>query len=208
MAALSLLLVRALLEATHIGRVAGGQCATVSVDAYPGRAFVGRVLMVEPQAVVEQNVTMFPVLIQLDNREGLLKPGMNAEVAIEIAKRSRAVTVPTGAVVGVPDAPTAASLVSVTQDALNAANAAAPKTLAPGTQHAVVFVQDSAGVQPRRVVMGVSDWEHTEIVSGLETGEKVMLVSVLRMRKEQSDQGPNPFGGDDEEDEPAGKEKG
>ena len=206
MADLSLMQVRALVDETDIGRVASGQTASVSVDAYPGRAFVGRVLKVEPQAVVEQNVTMFPVLIQLDNREGLLKPGMNAEVAIEIAKRAQALTVPTGAVVGVADAPSAASLVRVPQSALNAANAAAPATLPSGGQHAVVFVQGAAGVEARRVVMGISDWEHTEILSGLKPGEKVMLVSVLRMRKEQADQGPNPFGGDDDEEEPAAKQ--
>jgi HlyD family secretion protein len=205
MADLSLMQVRALVDETDIGRVASGQSAAVSVDAFPGRTFAGRVLKVEPQAVVEQNVTMFPVLIQLDNGEGLLKPGMNAEVAVEIAKRGQALTVPTGAVVAVADAPSAASLARVPQGALNAANAAAPETLPAGAQHAVLFVQGAAGVEPRRVVVGVSDWEHTEVLSGLKAGEKVMLLSVLRMRAEQDDNGPpNPFGGRDD-DEPAAK---
>jgi HlyD family secretion protein len=206
MADLSLMQVRALVDETDIGRVAAGQPADVSVDAFPGRTFVGRVLKVEPQAVIEQNVTMFPVLIQLDNREGLLKPGMNAEVAIEIAKRGGAVTVPTGAVVALPDAASAATLVRVPQSAINAANASAPKSFPAGAQPAFVFVQGAAGAEPRRVTIGVSDWEHTEIVSGLKPGEKVMLVSVLRVRAEQSQQGPpNPFGGGDDE-EPAEKE--
>ncbi len=42
---------------------------------------------VEPQSVVEQNVTMFPVLIRLGNAEGLLRPGMSAEVTVEVARR-------------------------------------------------------------------------------------------------------------------------
>ena len=54
--------------------------ANVTVDAYPDRRFSGVVEKIEPQAVVQQNVTMFPVLVNLDNSEGLLKPGMNGEV--------------------------------------------------------------------------------------------------------------------------------
>src|SRR5690606_34083068 len=80
MADLSEMQVRTLIDETDIGQVRPGQVARVQVQAYPGRTFVGSVLKIEPQAVVDQNVTMFPVLVRLDNRERLLKPGMNAEV--------------------------------------------------------------------------------------------------------------------------------
>ena len=73
MADLSQMQVRALVDETDIGQVQPGQQAAVTVEAYPGRTFTGTVLKVEPQAVVEQNVTMFPVLVRLDNREGLLQ---------------------------------------------------------------------------------------------------------------------------------------
>src|SRR5690606_17844566 len=82
MADLSEMQVRTLVDETDIGRIAAGLPARVTVEAFPGRIFAGEVLKIEPQAVVEQNVTMFPVLVRLDNREGLLKPGMNAEVRI------------------------------------------------------------------------------------------------------------------------------
>ena len=52
----------------------------MTVAAYPNQPFDGEVLKIEPQAIVEQNVTMFSVLIKIANRGGLLKPGMNAEV--------------------------------------------------------------------------------------------------------------------------------
>jgi HlyD family secretion protein len=55
------------------------------------------VLKIEPQAIVEQNVTMFAVLITIANRGGLLKPGMNAEVEIKIASRIGVAAVPTTA---------------------------------------------------------------------------------------------------------------
>jgi HlyD family secretion protein len=207
MADLSLMQVRTLVDETDIGRVAPGQTARVSADAYPGRVFVGKVMKIEPQAVVEQNVTMFPVLVQLDNREGLLKPGMNAEVVIEIARRAQVLTVPSGAVVSVDDASAAATLLGVSQAALGSALAATSPAAGRGLEPAVVFVRGAQGPAARRVSRGISDWESTEIVSGLRAGEKVMLVSVARMRKEQADEGPNPFGRGRDDDAEAAKEE-
>src|SRR5690625_7030189 len=104
MADLSQMHVRTLVDEVDVGKIVPGLSARVTVSAYPNRVFVGEVLKIEPQAVVEQNVTMFPVLIQLDNRDGLLKPGMNAEIAVEIARREGVVTVPNAAVVSMRDA--------------------------------------------------------------------------------------------------------
>ena len=69
----------------------------MTVDAYPNRPFEGTVLKIEPQAQTEQNVTMFPVLVRIDNREGLLRPGMNAEVEIHVGQREGVLAVPNAA---------------------------------------------------------------------------------------------------------------
>ena len=87
MADLNLVQVRTLVDETDIGKVQPGQRATVTVDAYPNRPFEGTVLKIEPQAQTEQNVTMFPVLVRIQNREGLLRPGMNTEVEIHVGNR-------------------------------------------------------------------------------------------------------------------------
>src|SRR5690606_33827778 len=121
MADLSEMQVRTLVDETDIGRIAAGLPAQVTVEAFPGRIFAGEVLKIEPQAVVEQNVTMFPVLVRLDNREGLLKPGMNAEVRIEIARRDDAVTVPNAAVVAMRDAMAAGAVLGLSEDAMRSA---------------------------------------------------------------------------------------
>src|SRR5687768_17973250 len=73
---------------TDIGKIQPGQAARVTVEAYPGRPFVGEVVKVEPSAVVDQNVTMFPVLVHLRNDERLLKPGMRSEER-RVGKESR-----------------------------------------------------------------------------------------------------------------------
>ncbi|MGQ0813281.1 MAG: efflux RND transporter periplasmic adaptor subunit, partial [Gemmatimonadota bacterium] len=119
MADLSVVQVRAMVDQTDIGKVEPGQSARVTVEAYPGRPFNGQVVKVEPSAVVEQNVTMFPVLIHLRNDERLLKPGMNTEVEIEIAERTDVAVIPNDAVVALRDATTAASALGISEDAMN-----------------------------------------------------------------------------------------
>jgi HlyD family secretion protein len=49
----------------------------------------------------------------------------------------------------------------------------------------VVFVQGPKGPEPRRVVLGISDWEISEVVSGLEAGEQVLLISVAQLQQQQ-----------------------
>jgi HlyD family secretion protein len=90
--------VRTLVDETDIGRVQPGLPAEIHVEAYRDQVFHGRVLKIEPQATVQQNVTMFPVIIRIDNRERLLKPGMSAEVTIQVARSENAITVPAQAV--------------------------------------------------------------------------------------------------------------
>jgi len=94
MADLSAVQIRALIDETDIGKVKPGMLARVTVAAYPNQPFSGEVLKIEPQAVVEQNVTMFAVLISIQNPEGLLMPGMNAEVDVSIARRENVLTIP------------------------------------------------------------------------------------------------------------------
>jgi HlyD family secretion protein len=97
MANLNQVQVRTLVDETDIGKVQPGLSATVTADAYPQRPFRGTVLKIEPQALTEQNVTMFPVLVRIDNREGLLRPGMNSEVDVHVGRREDVLAVPNAA---------------------------------------------------------------------------------------------------------------
>ncbi len=91
--------VRMLVDETDVGKLAAGLSATVRVEAFPDRTFRGRVEKIEPQALVQQNVTMFPVIVRLDNRAGLLKPGMNAAVEVLVNERTETLAVPNNAIV-------------------------------------------------------------------------------------------------------------
>jgi HlyD family secretion protein len=115
MADLTRVQVRTLVDETDIGKIRSGMPTTVTVAAYPNQPFHGEVLKIEPQAIVEQNVTRFAVLILLENREGLLMPGMNAEVEIEIAGTQSVSAIPTAALRADEDIPATAVMLGVSE---------------------------------------------------------------------------------------------
>jgi HlyD family secretion protein len=199
MADLSEIQVRARVDETDIGKVRPGQEARVTVEAYAGQTFRGTVLKVEPMAVVEQNVTMFPVLVRLANPEGLLKPGMNADVSMVTDQREGAVSIPTGAVTTVREAGTAATALGLDAETVRASlrpagasagagpRAAGQGSAAAGTTRGIVFVQTAQGPQPRSVTLGLSDWENVEVKSGLKAGESVYLLSGALVQQQQAE---------------------
>ena len=127
MADLSHVQVRMLVDEIDIGKVRPGTIAQVNVAAYPNRPFQGEVVKVEPQAVAEQNVTMFPVLIDLENRDGLLKPGMNAEVEVVMARRENVITIPNAALRTPEDIYAAGGVLGLDQQAVDRMLAGAPR---------------------------------------------------------------------------------
>ncbi len=213
MADLSAIQVRLKVNELDIGQVQAGQVAQVTVGAYPNRKFAGEVLKVEPLAVVEQNVTMFPVLVRLENKEGLLRPGMTAEVSVQIARRQDAVVVPNASLVSPREAQSAAATLGLSAEAVKSSlqrtgeqrqgrGSGRAERPEGASRFAVVFVKSAEGTAARRVALGLSDWEHTEVVKGLEPGEQVVLISVAKLQQKQQQatdrmrqQAGNPLGG-------------
>jgi len=89
--------VNANIDEADVGRIRPGQQVTFRVDAYPTDNFVGTVTQIRLQPVVVQNVTTYGTVITVPNRELKLKPGMTANVKIEIAKRTNAFRIPNAA---------------------------------------------------------------------------------------------------------------
>lgn len=113
MADLSAVQVRALVDETDIGKVRPGMSARVTVAAYPNQPFDGEVVKIEPQAVVDQNVTMFAVIVSIQNPDGLLLPGMNAEVDVSIARSVDVMTIPVMALRTERDVRTTATILGI-----------------------------------------------------------------------------------------------
>lgn len=113
MADLDTVQVRTLVDETDIGKIQPGLSVTIVVDAYPNQPFQGSVLKIEPEALEQQNVTMFPVLVRMPNERGLLRPGMNAEVEVHIGSREEAVAVPNAALRTQRDVASAAAVLGL-----------------------------------------------------------------------------------------------
>ena len=86
--------VNANIDEADVGRIRPGQNVSFRVDAYPTDNFIGTVTQVRLQPVVVQNVTTYGAIITVPNRELKLKPGMTANLKIEIAKRTNALRIP------------------------------------------------------------------------------------------------------------------
>ncbi|MGE5230445.1 MAG: efflux RND transporter periplasmic adaptor subunit, partial [Deltaproteobacteria bacterium] len=121
MADLNLVQVSTPVDETDIGKIQPGQVATVNVDAFPNRPFSGTVLKIEPKDTVQQNVTMFPVRVRIDNRNGLLRPGMNADVEIHVGQRLGVLAVANAALRTPRDVASAAQVLGLDPQAVEAA---------------------------------------------------------------------------------------
>jgi HlyD family secretion protein len=89
--------VNANIDEADVGRIRPGQHVTFRVDAYPTETFEGTVSQIRLQPVVVQNVTTYGTVIDVPNAQLKLKPGMTANVKVEISKRTDVLRVPNAA---------------------------------------------------------------------------------------------------------------
>ncbi len=142
-----------------IGGVAVGQPATFTVDAYPQTPFHGQVSQVRNAPITLQNVVTYEVLVTAANADLRLKPGMTANVSIDVAEAKDAVRVPTSALRFRPPA-----------NAWTGAHAA-PPTPAGET----IWLLDGADeIRPAHVTVGIADERWTQITSGVDAGARVV----------------------------------
>jgi multidrug efflux pump subunit AcrA (membrane-fusion protein) len=159
----------------------------IRVDAYPNQPFEGRVLKIEPQAVTEQNVTMFPVLIRIPNDDGLLRPGMNSEVEIRIGSRRGVLAVPNAALRTRSDVASAAAVLGIEMDTVQAQLAAGREQLRTGLEGTdrgeagdfIVFVLRDGVPTAVPIRTGLTDLDYSEVVAGLVEADSVFMLSGL-----------------------------
>jgi HlyD family secretion protein len=187
MADLTRVRARVRVDETDIGKLAAGVPARIRVTAFPGREFEGAVEKVEPQAVVDQNVTMFAVLINVANEDGLLLPGMNVDATFDVAERRGVLVLPVMALRAARDVDATAVILGLDAEALRAdIGAPAGGTRRPGPDRRggalglgrglwVVAVKDGRKL-PTPVETGITDLDRVEITGGLAEGDAVLLL--------------------------------
>ena len=80
-----------------VGRLTEGMKATFTVDAFPGRQFHGTVRQVRNAPTTTQGVVTYDAVIDVDNRDKALRPGMTANVTFVLAQVADAVKIPNAA---------------------------------------------------------------------------------------------------------------
>ena len=85
------------IDEADVGRIAVGQRASFTVDAFPGRSFAGEVTQIRKAATVVSNVVTYTVIISAANPELSLLPGMTANARIITAQKDKALKVPNAA---------------------------------------------------------------------------------------------------------------
>lgn len=200
MANLDTVQLQAMVDETDIGRVRPGIQADITVDAYPHRPFEGKVLKIEPKAQVRQNVTMFPVLVNIVNPGHLLKPGMNAEIEINVGERHNVLAIPNAALRSEADIGAMANWLGLDKKVLRrrltradpriagtegaakaqpAADPPPPPEPPPDTTGAetrVTFVMRNGRTTPVHVLVGLTDLDYTEVLSGLTERDTVLVL--------------------------------
>jgi HlyD family secretion protein len=116
----------AMVAETDIGRVQPGLPVTIGVDAFPNRPFDGTVLKIGPQAQVMQNITTFPVFVNIPNPGHLLKPGMNTDARIHTGRRDSVLAVPNAALRTPRDVSSGAAVLGLDEQLVNQQIATAP----------------------------------------------------------------------------------
>ena len=174
LADLSKVRVRALVDEIDVGKVSIGQVVSIKVAAYRDKEFFGTVSKVEPLAKIEQNVTTFPVLIDIDNDENLLLLGMNTDVVIEILNKDVSVTAPSMSLRTRKDIYSAASILNIPTEDVD--TFLVERVKGENFNKFIVIKETKKGPKLAWVEIGVSDLANVEIVSGLSEGDTVFIL--------------------------------
>ena len=174
MADLSKVRVRALVDEIDVGKVSIGQTVSIKVAAYRDKEFFGTVSKVEPLAKIEQNVTTFPVLIDIDNKENLLLLGMNTDVVIEILNKDVSMSAPSMSLRTRKDVYSAATILNIPKEQVDIF--LRDKIKGENFNKFIVIKDGKSGPALTWVQIGVSDLSNVEIIDGLSSGDTIYIL--------------------------------
>jgi HlyD family secretion protein len=177
---------RVTIDEVEMGNIRVGLPASVAIDAFPERPFNGVIEKIEPQAVVTQGVTFFPIMVSIDNREGLLMPGMNGEVTVRAADLKNVLQVSIDAIRATNELAPVSRMFGIPVDTLigqlrRDLVSSEGTTGIPG-RYAVVQLPDNTW-EMRLVRLGPTDLKVVQIIEGLKEGDKVLSLGTILASK-------------------------
>lgn len=175
-------------DEADIGAVKEGLRVTFSVDAFPNDLFEGEVIQVRQEATVTSNVVTYEVIVNAPNPEMKLKPGLTANITIYTMEKKDVLTLPNKALKFIP-----------TVEMLAEGEQIEPLSeKETGNKVRTVWKKQGTIFKPYRVEIGETNGIMTEIVSGLNEGDKVVTnvvegKAVVPGEAGQGDNESNPF---------------
>jgi HlyD family secretion protein len=161
-------------DEADIGKIKVGQPAVFTVDAYPEMQFRGVVSQVRIAPIITQNVVTYDVVITVENRDLRLKPGMTANVSIEVMRKDDVLKIPSAALRFKPAA----------NGEKAAGKASSTRRGKAGTAGQKVFVLKDGKPVPVTVQSGATDDSYVELVRGdLRPGQEVIVEQILPKKK-------------------------
>lgn len=157
-------------DETDVASVDEGQKVDITFDAYPTTPYEGKVIKVEPQAVIDANVTTVHVRVEVDNSDikfKLLKPGMNSTCEFIVEKKDNVLCVPNEAV-------------KIDNDGNPYVEIAEGGKPAPPEKDSKPDPNLLVGLKPvtTKITVGLAGNETTEVTSGLKEGARVITQTI------------------------------
>jgi HlyD family secretion protein len=154
-------------DEADISRIKLDQKASFTVDSYPEQSFRGRVVQIRSAPVITQNVVTYVVVVNVDNSDLKLKPGMTANVSIEVARRDICLRLPLAALRFRPKG-------VVGQEKAKRPEAGSKAIRKEKGQQVYLLREDKPVAVPIRT--GIADTASTEVVDGaLKAGDEVIV---------------------------------
>jgi HlyD family secretion protein len=170
--------VNASIDESDLGSIKDGQEVTFKVDAYPSQTFRGVVQQVRLNPVVANNVVTYAAIISAPNPRRELKPGMTANLTVEVARQDDVLRVPAAALRFKPSSDVLKAI-GQTADATSDAKPAkvagtAGKAPLAAADRGMLWTYDGDAFKAVPVKVGVTDGTYTEIVSeSLQEGTRI-----------------------------------
>ncbi len=163
-----------------IGSIRVGQAVRFTVDAFVGKNFKGEVKQIRLSPTIQSNVVTYDVVVNVDNPEQILMPGMTAYVSIAVEERKDVLLVPNAALRFKP-----ANAEPVKRSGGDVvAKGGKPKR--DGFSGTVYVLQGGVPV-PLGVALGITDNRNTEVVGGdLKAGDQIVVGDALANNKSQA----------------------
>ena len=183
--------VEANVDEADIGGVEVGQRVSFTVDAYPQEEFSGRVRQVRLSATTESNVVTYTVIIDADNPEQKLKPGLTATITIFTQELKGTNTVPASAIAFSPDTETLQKYYQQNQ-----ITAKIPEVKTGKNKEKYIWIKNNDGsLSQKQITIGINDGINIQVVSGLSGNEQIVTSldeQTEAVAKSESD-GSSPF---------------